>query len=88
VSPKKKCKERIKRTNRSDIPKLKIFLGNNDSDLNHIMKTAIFITDIKQFDVVNEIYSGYFNRYYPARSTIQVVSSLNNASIEIECNCS
>lgn len=64
---------------------LKTILLDNNSDLKHITKTTIFITDIKQFDVVNEIYARYFNSSYPARSTIQVVSLPKNAAIEIEC---
>ncbi|WP_449387107.1 Rid family detoxifying hydrolase [Chryseobacterium lineare] len=64
---------------------LKIILENNHSDLKHITKTTIFITDIRQFETVNRIYSKYFNNNFPARSTIQVVSLPKNASIEIEC---
>jgi 2-iminobutanoate/2-iminopropanoate deaminase len=60
-------------------------LNDNHSDLNHITKTTIFITDIKQFDIVNDIYAHYFNTFFPARSTIQVVALPKNASIEIEC---
>lgn len=64
---------------------LKIILENNHSDLKHITKTTIFITDIKQFEAVNRIYGEYFKNNFPARSTIQVVSLPKNASIEIEC---
>ena len=64
---------------------LKVILKDNGSDLNHIKKTTIFITDIKQFELVNKIYSSYFNDQLPARSTIEVVALPKNASIEIEC---
>lgn len=64
---------------------LKIILQNNNSDLNHITKTTIFITDIKQFENINEIYGSYFQNEFPARSTIEVVSLPKNAAIEIEC---
>lgn len=64
---------------------LKIILQNNNSDLNHITKTTIFITDLKNFEVVNKIYSSYFQNHFPARSTIEVVSLPKNAAIEIEC---
>jgi 2-iminobutanoate/2-iminopropanoate deaminase len=78
-------KEGIKEQTIQIIENLKTILNDNNSDLNHITKTTIFITDIKQFDIVNEIYAQYFNNYYPARSTIQVVSLPKNAAIEIEC---
>ena len=64
---------------------LKIILNNNNSDLDHIIKTTIFITDMKQFESINKIYGSYFNNHFPARSTIEVVSLPKNANIEIEC---
>lgn len=64
---------------------LKAVLENNNSDLDHIAKTTIFITDIKQFETVNNIYGSYFHNHFPARTTIEVVSLPKNASIEIEC---
>lgn len=63
---------------------LKVILKNNNSDLDHITKTTIFLTDINQFESVNKIYSSYFRNQFPARSTIVVVSLPKNASIEIE----
>ncbi|MDP5200282.1 MULTISPECIES: Rid family detoxifying hydrolase [Flavobacterium] len=64
---------------------LKAVLQNNSSDLDHIVKTTIFITDIKQYEAVNKIYGSYFHHHFPARSTIEIVSLPKNASIEIEC---
>jgi 2-iminobutanoate/2-iminopropanoate deaminase len=64
---------------------LKVILEDNHSDLNHITKTTIFITDMNQFQVVNEIYGSYFKEGFPARSTIQVVALPKKASVEIEC---
>jgi 2-iminobutanoate/2-iminopropanoate deaminase len=64
---------------------LKVILKDNHSDLNHVTKTTIFITDMNQFQVVNEIYGSYFKEGFPARSTIQVVALPKNASVEIEC---
>ena len=64
---------------------LKVILQNNNSDLNHITKTTIFLTDIKQFESINKIYGSYFGNQFPARSTIEVVALPKNASIEIEC---
>jgi 2-iminobutanoate/2-iminopropanoate deaminase len=64
---------------------LKVILQDNHSDLDHIAKTTIFISDMKQFDVVNKIYGSYFKHQFPARSTIEVLSLPRNAAIEIEC---
>jgi 2-iminobutanoate/2-iminopropanoate deaminase len=64
---------------------LKVILKDNHSDLNYVTKTTIFITDMNQFQVVNEIYGSYFNEGFPTRSTIQVAALPKNASVEIEC---
>lgn len=64
---------------------LKVILENNNSDLNHLTKTTIFLTDINQFESINKIYGSYFGNQFPARSTIEVVALPKNASIEIEC---
>ncbi|CAM3696099.1 MULTISPECIES: Rid family detoxifying hydrolase [Sphingobacterium] len=64
---------------------LKIILENNQSDLEHITKTTIFLKDIKQFETVNKIYSKFFHDHFPARSTMEVASLPRDADIEIEC---
>lgn len=64
---------------------LKMTLEGNNSNLNHVLKTTIFVTDMKQFELINTIYGSYFKNQYPARSTIEIVSLPKNASIEIEC---
>jgi 2-iminobutanoate/2-iminopropanoate deaminase len=51
----------------------------------HIVKTTIFLTDLGDFQTVNEIYAGYFSELPPARSTVQVSALPKGAKIEIEC---
>jgi len=64
---------------------LKVILKDNNSDMDHVTKTTIFIRNIKDFDLINKIYSSYFTNHYPARSTIEVSSLPKDATIEIEC---
>src|SRR5260221_6314055 len=42
------------------------------SDLDHIVKTTIFLKNIQDFPVVNKIYGDYFSIHKPARSTVEV----------------
>lgn len=51
----------------------------------HIVKTTIFLTDLGDFQTVNEIYAGYFSDLPPARSTVQVSALPKGAKVEIEC---
>jgi 2-iminobutanoate/2-iminopropanoate deaminase len=50
----------------------------------NIVKTTIFLTNLADFQTVNEIYASYFNQQPPARSTVQVPALPKGANIEIE----
>jgi len=50
----------------------------------NIIKTSIFMTDLSDFDKVNETYQNYFKQPYPARSCVQVPALPKGAIIEIE----
>jgi len=50
----------------------------------NIVKTTIFLTDLADFQTVNEIYASYFKQAPPARSTVQVAALPKGARIEIE----
>jgi 2-iminobutanoate/2-iminopropanoate deaminase len=49
-----------------------------------VVKTTIFLTDLGDFQAVNEIYGSYFKQDPPARSTVQVSALPKGARIEIE----
>jgi len=49
-----------------------------------VVKTTIFLTDLGDFQTVNEIYGSYFKNQPPARSTVQVAALPKGAWIEIE----
>lgn len=49
-----------------------------------VVKTTIFLTDLQDFAVVNEIYGRSFQAAPPARSTIQVAALPRGARVEIE----
>jgi 2-iminobutanoate/2-iminopropanoate deaminase len=50
----------------------------------HIVKTTIFLTNLGDFQAVNELYGSYFKSDPPARSTVQVAALPKGANIEIE----
>jgi 2-iminobutanoate/2-iminopropanoate deaminase len=60
-------------------------LGEMGLETRHIVKTTVFMTDLSEFDLMNQIYATYFMQPYPARSTVQVVALPKGAKIEIEC---
>jgi 2-iminobutanoate/2-iminopropanoate deaminase len=48
-----------------------------------VVQTSIFLTDIGDFNTVNEVYSGFFTKDFPARATVQVGKLPAGASVEI-----
>jgi len=54
------------------------------SSLDAAVKLTIFLTDLDDFAVVNEIMSKYFKQPYPARATIQVSALPKAAQVEVE----
>lgn len=50
-----------------------------------VVKTTIFLKDLQDFAIVNEIYGRRFQGTFPARSTIQVAALPKGAKVEIEC---
>src|SRR5881275_383886 len=49
-----------------------------------IVKTTIFLTNLDDFQKVNETYGSYFKQDPPARSTVQVSALPRGANVEIE----
>jgi 2-iminobutanoate/2-iminopropanoate deaminase len=53
-------------------------------DYADVAKTTIFLTDLRDFAAVNEVYARYFSERPPARSTVQVSALPKGARVEIE----
>ena len=56
-----------------------------DSGLNFIVKTTVFLQDMRDFADMNSVYAEFFPENPPARSTVQVAALPKNALVEIEC---
>ena len=53
-------------------------------DLNNIVKLNIFLTDLNNFAVLNEIMATYFDQPYPARAAIGVNELPKGVSVEMD----
>jgi 2-iminobutanoate/2-iminopropanoate deaminase len=65
---------------------LQAILKEAGTDINKIAKTTIFVTDLKQYALVNKIYAEYLkdNKVFPARTTVEVSGLPLGAKVEIE----
>lgn len=50
-----------------------------------VVKTTIFMKDMGDYAVVNEVYAKYFGTNPPGRSAVQVAKLPLDALVEIEC---
>jgi enamine deaminase RidA (YjgF/YER057c/UK114 family) len=50
----------------------------------HVVKLNVFLTDLADFPLVNEVMATRFSEPYPARAAIGVASLPRNVAVEIE----
>lgn len=62
---------------------LKSILKEAGMGFKNVVKTTIFLTDMKRFSEVNEIYGKYFDGDFPARETVQVSALPKFVNVEI-----
>lgn len=63
---------------------LKTIVEENNGTLDDIVKVNIYVIDLADFSIVNEVYSKHFKENFPARTCIQVSRLPKDAKIEIE----
>jgi 2-iminobutanoate/2-iminopropanoate deaminase len=54
------------------------------ASLQSVVKTTVFLADMKDFAAMNEVYGRYFPKNPPARSTVEVSKLPRNVRVEID----
>jgi len=54
------------------------------SDLGRVLKTTIYLADMDDFPLVNDIYGSYFDSEPPARATVEVSRLPKGVLVEID----
>lgn len=63
---------------------MKAVLAEAGMTFENVLKTSIFISDMKNFSLINEVYAGYFNEATaPARETVEVANLPKYVNVEI-----
>lgn len=75
----------IEAQTRQVLTNLKHVLESADSGLNFVVKTTVFLQELRDFASMNSVYSEFFPENPPARSTVQVTALPKGALVEIEC---
>lgn len=74
----------IKKETKQSMENLKAILEEAGMTFENVVKSSIFLNDMKQFTDVNEIYGTYFNpETAPARETVEVANLPKFVNVEI-----
>lgn len=63
---------------------LKAVLEAAGSGVDGVLRTTVYLTDLKDFEAMNEVYARCFGSHRPARSTVQVSGLPRGARVEID----
>lgn len=69
---------------RKVLENLKAIIEAAGGGLGDVVKTTIFLKDMNNFGVVNEVYGTYFPQPFPARATVEVARLPRDVNVEIE----
>ena len=53
-------------------------------DFSHVVKLTVYLTDLSNFSLVNEVMGEHFKEPYPARAAVGIRSLPKGAEVEIE----
>ncbi len=62
---------------------IKAVLQEAGVNFSHIVKTTIFLNNMQNFGIVNEVYGSYFTDEFPPRETVEVSALPKNVNVEI-----
>ena len=63
---------------------VKAILEAGGSNISNTIKLSVFITDLSNFKLLNNMFIDFFSGDYPARSVVEVSALPLNANIEVE----
>ena len=78
------CGESVEAQAEQALKNLKAVLEAAGTGLDKVVKTTIFLKDMGDFAVVNNIYASFFREPFPARACVQAAALPKNGLVEIE----
>jgi 2-iminobutanoate/2-iminopropanoate deaminase len=64
---------------------LRAVLEAAGSSMSQVVKTTVFLSDMKTFAEMNEVYARHFGDHRPARAAVQAAALPKFCDVEIEC---
>ena len=63
---------------------LEAILMEDGLNLNHVIKTTVYLSDLGDFSKMNQVYEIFFSDNKPARACVQVAALPKGAKVEID----
>jgi 2-iminobutanoate/2-iminopropanoate deaminase len=63
---------------------LRAILEAAGTSLDHVVRATVYLADMNDFAIVNEVYGTYFSSPAPARATVQAARLPKDARVEID----
>ncbi|MBE7008876.1 MAG: RidA family protein [Ruminococcaceae bacterium] len=80
-----KFPEGIAAQTKQSLTNVKAILTQAGTDMDHVLKTTVFLKDMNDFAAMNEVYATFFTEgSFPARSAVEVARLPKDALVEIE----
>ncbi len=74
----------IKDQTRKALENLRAVLEAGGASLESVIKTTVFLKDMNEFSLMNEVYAEFFTSAAPARSAVEVARLPKDVKVEIE----
>lgn len=79
-----KLAEGVKEQTRQTLKNLSSILESCGSNLNNALKVTVFVSDLNNFNDVNDVYKEFFTEECPGRSCVEVSRLPMDCLVEIE----
>ncbi|MBE7002792.1 MAG: RidA family protein [Ruminococcaceae bacterium] len=77
--------EGIQAQTKQSLTNVRAILTEAGTDMDHVLKTTVFLKDMNDFAAMNEVYASFFTEgCFPARSAVEVARLPKDALVEIE----
>jgi 2-iminobutanoate/2-iminopropanoate deaminase len=63
---------------------IEAILKADNLNLEHVVKTTVYLTDLSEFSRMNQVYEKFFDKTKPARACVQVAALPKGAKVEID----
>ncbi len=74
----------VQEQTKQSLENVKAILEEAGYTLNDVVKAGVFIKDMDDFPLINEIYAQYFSENKPARACVEVARLPKDVKVEIE----